>query len=203
MDRQTLKITREEQILFTLNDLGFATRSQLQRIHDLGGDRNARRVLNNMSAYLNSFQDRENVYYLNKKGAERIGSDKILTRNQKYQHTLMRNELYIHLGQPNTWKPEVTINVPDKIKIRMDACFNDDRNIPVFVEIDNLQKMIENHKKLEHYKQLKDLKVLQKKYGVFPLIVWLTTTKLRRDKIYKISKEYGLKTDIFLKDELL
>ncbi|PEI87275.1 hypothetical protein CN679_22635 [Bacillus pseudomycoides] len=60
----------------SLKKLGFLSRKQIQVLHDLGGDRNASRVMKDLEEYVSSFRDSEKVYYLNKEGRERIGSNR-------------------------------------------------------------------------------------------------------------------------------
>lgn len=198
MNRQLLKTLRQEKILSSLDKLGFASRSQLQKLHDLGGDRNACRVMADLSEYVNHFRDIENIYYLNKKGAERVGAEKVLTKSQNYTHTLMRNDLYINLNMPTQWRNERIIEIPGKLKIIADAHFTVN-GIPYLAEIDNTQDMVNNRKKIENYKKLKE--VWSDKYGKFPTIIWVTKSEVRKTKILKHSQ--GLNTRVYLHKDLL
>ncbi|GAF63628.1 hypothetical protein BTS2_0519 [Bacillus sp. TS-2] len=180
---------RTEQILLSLDKLDFLSRSQLQRMHNLKSDRNACKVLNNMSQYLNHFRDHENIFYLSKKGREKIGSNKVRYRNPQTTHTLMRNDLYIYNGQPNYWNNEMAITVGN-FKIIPDAIYSKkvlDKNRYVLVEIDHSQKMVNNIKKLKRYKELKDFNAFQEQHGYFPIIQWLTTTEHRKKELLKHS----------------
>lgn len=198
LNRRQMKEARQEAILSSLGRLGFASRSQLQRIHNLGGDRNACRVLSDLIDYVNWFRDGENIYYLNKRGADRIGADRVLSRNQNYRHTLMRNDLYIWLGQPADWKNEQIVEVPGRFKIVVDAFFRDENGRPYFVEIDREQKMFENRRKIETYKRLKEIGALQKRFGNFPRLIWVTMSEVRRQKLAKWCDEAVLKADVYL-----
>ncbi|PEJ62788.1 hypothetical protein CN680_30005, partial [Bacillus pseudomycoides] len=71
MQKLAIKETRTDNILSSLKRLGFLTRKQIQVLHNLGGDRNASRVMKELSEYVSRFRDSENVYYLNKEGRER------------------------------------------------------------------------------------------------------------------------------------
>lgn len=68
---QAAKMVREEAILSSLMKLDYLSRSQIQRLHSLSGDRNARLILAAMAPYLSRCRSStsENVYYLNKLGA--------------------------------------------------------------------------------------------------------------------------------------
>lgn len=102
---------RQEEILYSLDKLGFATRSQIQTLHDLGSTRNANRILKDMSKYLNSFRVTENIYYLNKEGLDFLGLDKQpLNKNMQIEHHLMKNDMYIYFGLPDDWETERPIH---------------------------------------------------------------------------------------------
>ena len=70
MNHQKMKQkSRQIEILSSLIKLEFATRRQLQAIHNLGSIRNANRILKDLRSYVHvTFHNREHVYYLNKKG---------------------------------------------------------------------------------------------------------------------------------------
>src|SRR5690625_5486334 len=91
---------REKKILYHLKRLNFAKRKQLQVIENLGGDRNAQRVLKRMEKdrTLLSVRHEQKIYYLSNRGKERIGSNQSRLKRNKIKHTLMRNDLYIKLG---------------------------------------------------------------------------------------------------------
>lgn len=63
------KEKRIEEILLSLKKCDFLTREQLQKMHGLGGDRNAQRILSDMAEYVNFFfEDKRKIYYLNAVG---------------------------------------------------------------------------------------------------------------------------------------
>ena len=90
------RIERQEQILHSLDRFGFLSRSHLQKLHRLGGDRNAQKVLKRMEEYLYSFREDGYgaVYYLNKVGRQMIGSNKVVKRTLQVRHALMRNDFF-------------------------------------------------------------------------------------------------------------
>jgi Replication-relaxation len=177
---------REEQILLSLDKHGFLTRSQLQRLHSLGTSRNASRIMKNMGEYLNSFRENENVFYLNKRGRERIGSSTIRTRTLQIHHILMRNELYLFFKQPGYWQPEIPVAVGD-LKLIPDVLFATDQYY--FAEIDHTQKMIVNQHKIQKYKELKKTNAFQERYKHFPKLIWITTTEHRKKQLKNLCKE--------------
>lgn len=69
MNIQThIKLNRQMMILTSIRKLKFATRRHLMAIHDLGGIRNANRILKDLSTFVNStVYKKEYVYYLNKR----------------------------------------------------------------------------------------------------------------------------------------
>lgn len=155
------------------------TRRQLQTIHNLKGDRNANRVLNDMGEHLHSFRHGlENVYYLSKTGRERIKCDVIRKKTPQIQHYLLRNQLWIHLKYPSTWRNEVRIKAKD-ISIVSDAIFKNGK-ANVFVEVDISQAMAVNKKKIDKYRKIRDLT------GQDFLLVWVTELESRRSKLMEL-----------------
>ncbi|WP_306474573.1 replication-relaxation family protein [Bacillus pseudomycoides] len=185
-----MKETRTDNILSSLKRLGFLTRKQIQVLHDLGGDRNASRVMKELSEYVSSFRDSENVYYLNKEGRERIGCKKILKRSNQFRHYIMRNDIYIAYECPGTWKQEVKMNVKGVVSIIADALFNVGGRYHI-VEIDHEQKMSANRVKMQKYRKLIDCKVFDKP----PRFIWYTCTEYRRKQVQKLCE--GLDCNIF------
>jgi len=169
------------------------TRSQLQKVHNLKGDRNANRILNDMNEYLCSFRHEiEKVYYLSKEGRDRIKCDVIRKKTPNIQHFLLRNQLWIHLKCPSTWENEIKISVGD-ISIVCDAKYLDG-NIPVFIEIDVSQPISVNKKKIEKYKKIQEL--TQQPFR----LVWLTELESRRPKLNALCS--GLKSRVFTLNEI-
>lgn len=197
---QLKKMEREQAILKTLKLLEFATRSQLQSIHHLGTNRNASRVLNNMSQYLNSFLDKEYVYYLNKAGREMVGSNKVLTKSMNYQHTLMRNDIYIHFGMPTEWRNEYPIR-SSKGNFITDAVFRVDGK-HYFLEVDRCQKMKVNLQKLQSYFSFQETGLWQRSNnGEFPTLIFYTLTDTRKNQLQEVNPGLDLLT--FTKKDLL
>ena len=161
----------------SLKKLDYLSRSQLQRIHRLGGDRNARRVIQNMSHYLCSFREGENIYYLNQEGRERVSSKKVRKKTLQARHFLMRNDVYIAYNQPATWKNEVRIKAGDDLVLIADAMFERSGRY-YFVEVDHTQKMNQNRSKIEKYKKIKQ-------NNDFTLI-WITLTEYRRKQLISL-----------------
>jgi hypothetical protein len=177
MERNLKQQQREELILLSLKKLDYLSRSQIQKMHRLGSDRNARKVLQQMEPYLCYLREGEKVYYLNKEGRERVQCKKICKKNVQVQHYLMRNEAYIAFGQPSTWKNEVKFGLKDVAVIIADAVFQKD-GIYHAVEIDHTQKMTKNNAKIEKYRRL--MKETQFK------LIWVTTTEYRRKQLVKL-----------------
>lgn len=175
--------------------MGFASTSQIQQAHSLGSRRNACRILNDMSPYLNVFRDKENIYYLNKKGANRIGLSYTKDKTMQYKHYLLRNDLYLHYNMPDTWENEVPIRV-GLLQAVADAAFEKDDKL-YFVEVDNMQKMNENEKKIERYKRMKDTGKIQEKLGYFPILVWVTQSEVRKKKLIALCNNQLLKSYVF------
>ncbi|MDQ0268851.1 replication-relaxation family protein [Cytobacillus purgationiresistens] len=188
------KEQRHENILLSLKKLGFLSRSQIQKLHRLGGTRNANRVLKALSDYLNVVRLNENIYYLNAEGRQRVGSTKVLKKTHQITHHLMRNSLYLSYGCPSTWKSEIKLSVKDEVTVIADAVFTMANTFHI-IEVDNEQKMSMNKVKIEKYKRLIELKVFEKQ----PKFIWITTTDYRKKQLLALSD--GLQTRIYLANE--
>lgn len=175
---------REESILLSLKKLDYLSRSQLQRLHDLSGDRNARKVLDNMKQFIACFrgENRENIYHLNKTGRERVGSEVIRQKTNQAGHYLMRADAYIHYAGNEDWRNELKFSVSDVVTVIPDAYFRFNQKRQ-FLEIDHLQHMNKNREKIERYKKLRDTGVLQKKIGYYPRLIWVTLTESRKEQL--------------------
>jgi hypothetical protein len=183
---------REEQILLSLAKLDYLSRSQLQKLHDLGGNRNASRILKDLDEHLSHFRQGENIYYLNQSGMDRIGWDKQPRKKRlEAKHYLMRNDLYIAMNQPLSWKNEIKFHIPDIVTVIADAVFEKDGVLHI-VEIDHTQQMVENRKKIEKYKAIRQYKDFK--------MIWVTTTTYRKKQLSKGCQ--GLRFKIYTSDEL-
>lgn len=191
---------RDEMILSSLRKLDYLSRSQLQKLHQLGGERNARRVMASLSDYLLSFRgdNRESIYYLNKAGRERVGAEKVRAKLSDANHYLMRNDAYLFF-RGNDWKNEMKFTIPGTVQVIPDAYFmlNGRRH---FLEVDHLQAMAKNKEKLEKYRKLKASNLLQERLRYFPTIIWVTLTETRKKQIESWSE--GLETKIYLWKEI-
>jgi hypothetical protein len=194
MDKKAAKQQRIENILLNLKRFDYLTRAQLQRIHNLKGERNANRVLNSMDEYLNKFRHgMEYVYCLNKAGRERVQCDVIRKKTPNIDHFLLRNQLWIHLKYPSTWENEIRINVGDQ-SIVCDAKFMAKGGIPVFVEADVTQPMIKNKQKADRYRKIKAM-------SADPFhVVWITQLDSRRAKLNELME--GLTGRVYTLNEI-
>ncbi|WP_235822792.1 replication-relaxation family protein [Cytobacillus massiliigabonensis] len=186
------KQQRMEEILLSLKKCDFLSREQLQKIHKLGQDRNAQRVLSNMEEYLSHFlENRKKIYYLNAAGRELVQAEKKRTKNTQVNHYLMRNDLYIAKGKPSTWQNEVKITIND-ISLIADAAFISNK-LHHFIEIDFKQSMAKNIQKIKRYKKLST-------YNPQFALIWVTTTPYRKKKLQQLCE--GLKIQIYLWEDL-
>lgn len=175
--------------------MGFLSRSQIQKLHRLGGIRNTNRVLKDLSDYLNVVRLNENVYYLNAEGRQRVGATKVLKKTNQIMHHLMRNSIYISSGCPATWKSEIKLTVKNEVTVIADAIYSMS-NVFHIIEVDHQQKMNVNKDKIQKYKKLIELDVFEKA----PKFVWITTTEYKRKQLLSFSN--GLQVRIYLADEL-
>lgn len=148
--------------------------------------------MHDLSEYVSSFRDGENIYYLNKAGRERVNSKKIMKKSTQARHYIMRNSIYIAYGTPSTWKNEIKLGFKEvkNATVICDALFVKDKIYHV-VEVDHTQKMTKNKSKVDRYRKLIE-------YGLFdkpPKFIWITTTELRRKQIKELCK--GLDVQVF------
>jgi hypothetical protein len=142
----------------------------------------------------------ENVYYLNKKGREFVGCEKVVTKTIQYEHTLMRNDIYIHFGCPKMWQSEYVIPTPD-FTIKTDAVFSV-KGVQYFLEVDRAQKMTKNLNKLERYKEFKEMELWQKRNGGrFPVVLFYTMKESRKEQ-FKL-KNPGIELLVYTKKDLI
>ncbi|MEI5905621.1 replication-relaxation family protein [Bacillus spongiae] len=175
---------REEAILLSLKKLNYLSRSQIQRLHRLGSDRNARIVLKSMTEYLSYTREGEKVYYLNKEGRDRVQAQKVCKKTIQIHHYLMRNEAFIALGQPATWKNEVKFGMKGVGSIVADAVFQRG-DLYTAIEIDYSQKMTINKSKVETYRAL----MRKNRFN----LIWVTTTEYRRKQLAKLCEGMSVK----------
>lgn len=184
-------MNREEQIMLCLDRFNFATRKQLQIMMQLGGDRNAQRILSRMAkdGHIKFIRAESNIYYLTNKGKERIGKAGSDLGRSQIDHHLMRVDAYIKLGMPTDWINEQAIAVGED-KIIADAMYKKN-GVYHFVEIDNTQTLRTNADKLKKYKIVS--KGIVEDFFTWPIIVWHTTSDLRKVKLEELCKQEGLK----------
>lgn len=174
--------------MLSLKKLDYLNRDQLSKIHRLGKVRNTNRILKDLSPYLSCFRDEySTIYYLNKEGREYVNSNKIRKKNSFVGHVIMRNDFYIYMGYPSDWKNEVKIK-DGEFQVICDAWFRRNDRYH-FLEVDCTQKMKENRKKVEQYKGLLRNGAIEKHFGYFPRLIWLTTTELRRKQLTELCKD--------------
>ncbi|WP_175074674.1 replication-relaxation family protein [Terribacillus sp. AE2B 122] len=187
---------REEKILSTLDSLGFATRKQLQLIEQLGGDRNAHRILKEMEQdkLIGSQRTEQKVYYVAARGRDAIGSTKDELRTGKMKHTLMRNEMYIKLGMPGDWRNEVPVTWGQN-KLIPDAMYHLKGEVH-FVEVDNTQPMRSNYEKIKRYSELSRLIFESQKH--LPTLIWCTISASRKAKLEESCKKAAVKCKVIM-----
>lgn len=199
MNIQThIKLNRQMMILTSIRKLKFATRRHLMAIHDLGGIRNANRILKDLSTFVNStVYKKEYVYYLNKKGRALFDDTEKIAPTIRLAHSLMRNEAWLYLFCPDDWQIETPIRykIDDKKKtIIPDVKFRDEEGILNAVEIDRTQMMNINSEKMKRYGEFTTY--YKNKYnGKVPIIHFFTVTEHRQ----KTLEKFAMNHDVFIK----
>lgn len=189
------RMMRDEKILSRLDDLTYATREQLQILENLGGERNAQRIMQRLEKekYVSSVRYEKKIYYLSKKGQRLIGTEKELKRSM-IRHTIMRNDLYIKLGIPGDWRKEVKLEINGKPHLISDAMFTKN-GIYHFVEIDNQQTMKNNADKIRKYKEL--FRIIFNQFGHHPVLIWYTVSDVRKVKLEKMCQKHQIKHKVY------
>lgn len=177
-------------------DLTYATREQLQKIEQLGGDRNARRILLEMERgqLISSVRREKKIYFLTNRGSDRVCRTKTRLKKSQITHTLMRNDLYIQLGMPSSWKKEIPIRKNEEIIIIPDAMFKKNNKF-YFVEIDNKQSMRTNNDKIKKYKVLSEL--IYNQFQHYPTLIWYTLSDIRKKRLRETCEKEGIKNIIY------
>ena len=190
------KNLRHEQIMLTLDKLNYATRKQLQIINNLGGTRNAQRILQRMEkeGLIKSERLEMKIYYLSEKGKRQIGSGKGDLKKTQIIHNLLRNDLYIKLGMPKDWKKETPITLNGKLLLIADARFTHN-GINHFVEIDNKQSMKKNEEKILKYKKV--FPIIFQQFGHHPVLIWCTMSEIRKMKLEKMCQKHQIKHKVY------
>lgn len=198
------KQQRQMEILSTIRTLQFATRRHLMSVHDLGGIRNANRVLKELEGFTSVYIYRkEHVYYLNKKGRGLFGDEKKITPTSRISHALMRNEAWLWLQCPDTWQIEPIVGYTfshEKKRIMPDASFVDSQNALHMVEIDRTQDMKKNEDKLKRYGEYAQL--YKQKYNKVPIVHFFTISSYRKDRLEKLATKYNVYTQTYLVQEV-
>lgn len=175
-------------------------------IHDLKGYRNACRVVQNLGPYVHqSYYDKEKIIYLNKDGREVIASTKEESKRGNVEHTLFRNDVYIHFDCPINWQAEYTLeasvmpqrmdgimvlglSVAEKKKVVADAVFKRNGYFNI-IEIDNERKMVDNKRKIQIYRE-----ILPAFKEEVPCLYFFTKTEHRKRKLLEWMK--GMRGDV-------
>lgn len=194
MTPQEQRRQRDEKIMLALDKLTYATRQQLQVIQKLGGDRNAHRLLHRLEKdkLVSSIRTEKKIYFLSSKGQQYVGSNKELKRSW-ITHTLMRNDLYIKLGMPDSWRIEVPVKLGDT-QIIADAAFKVKGEFH-FVEIDNEQTMRNNQDKIKKYRII--FKAMYQQFQYHPTLIWYTFSDLRKEKLAEECNRAGIKYKVY------
>lgn len=199
--QEHIKLNRQMTILTSIRKLKFATRRHLMAIHDMGGIRNANRILKDLSPYVNKVvHQKEHVYYLNKNGRELFDDTEKIVPNSRLAHSLMRNEAWLYLFCPDDWRIEEPIRykINDKKQtIIPDVKFKGEEGILNAVEIDRTQMMNVNSEKMSRYKEF--TYYYKNKYnGKVPVIHFFTLTEYRQKKLEQLAAKYDIYVKVYV-----
>lgn len=195
---------RQEKILSSLEILKYASREQIQQIHELGSARNALKVLGQLKEFLQVHNHGgKNIYYLSKAGRELVGMEEELKWTQQADHHIMRNDMYIYMGMPESWKVEESITFKPQLSNREHVLVPDAtfvrKGVYHFLEVDRTQSMVENKKKISQYQQLKPL--MKVELNQTPVLLFYTLTDLRRKKLTELCSSMEVDCEIYTKED--
>jgi hypothetical protein len=180
--------------LTILNLLGYMTTSQIQRYHNLGSVRNAQRILKDLSPYLCQVKLSENAHYLSKRGREWVEKPKTWVYTTHIEHHLLRSEMFVK-ENPLNWISEYKVDE----ELIADALYKRKNGQRVYLEIDRTQKMKNNAEKIEKYAEHK----ADYKKQEFPLVVFVTETEYRFNKLRGLLADHRLKSEVYMTKDLL
>lgn len=196
---------QKEQILLHLKKFDYLNIKQISVMVGLS-ESYIYKIMKQLNSYVRTFTDnRMTVYYLSKEGREFTRSEKVRRKLTTAQHYIMRTNLYIYLGQPESWKNEVRIKYTydkadpksRKIMVVADGHYVCSDNRHHIIEIDNEQKMHKNKIKIEKYRRLTEKGVFK---GI-PELIWVTTTEYRRKMLLELCT--GLDVKVLLRGDLI
>ncbi len=204
MLKQQQKMLRHESIISSLDNLSFANRRQLQLINDLGGDRNANRILSEMEKdkSIKSIRTEQKIYYVANRGKEKVGSNKQTKDKGQIIHTLMRNDMYIYLGMPKDWSPEQAIDFEidgEMNTLISDAVFTQKGEYH-FLEVDNSQTMRTNKDKIDKYKALSMM--IWENDNHTPTLIWYTVSQNRKIVLKEYCEKKAVKAKVYCVGEV-
>lgn len=210
------KQERIEQLLTTIDTLEMASIRQLQKIHGLGGYRNACRVVSHLKPYVHEVRTEQKVLYLNAEGRKLIGSTKEVSKTQLMDHTLYRNDVYVFFNCPYDWKTEVRLDASEafsdrdllfggitpikKKSVVSDAAFNRQGYFHI-IEVDHTRHMIDNQKKIDRYAEI--LPEIRKEKEMVPILHFFTVTEDRKKKLSDMMKKKGIANEVRTFQEIL
>lgn len=186
------------------------TIKQLRKVHDLGGYRNAAKVVNQLKPYIHEYRENEKIIYLNKSGRDLIGSTHEVKQSPYIQHILLTNEAYVYFNCPFDWRTECSLEreeklpkgftlnlgntaLKSKIKVVSDAIFTRNGYVHL-VEIDNTRGMPDNKKKIDQYAAMwKEIKHI---YNLQPILYVFTTSEIRKKKFEQWISKKGLRSQV-------
>ncbi|MBT2577465.1 replication-relaxation family protein [Bacillus sp. ISL-8] len=206
MHMQThIKMNRQMMILTSIRKLKFATRRHLMAIHDMGGIRNANRILKDLNPYVNStVYKKEHVYYLNKQGRALFDDTEKVVPTIRLAHSLMRNEAWLYLFCPDDWQIEAPIRykVNDHKKtIIPDVKYRDSDEILNAVEIDRTQMMNVNSEKMNKYGEF-TVYYKNKYNGKVPIVHFFTLTPYRQKTLEQFAVQQGVYAKVYVVSEV-
>ena len=207
---QTLE-EKKEQILLLLKKHDYLSIKHIRVLVGLG-ETYVYKVMAQLKPFVRVFTDEGlNVYYLSKEGRAFTASTKVRKRLTTAAHYLIRADAFIYMGKPQTWTNEMRITLPHddpspkgkpkKTIVVADAHYT--HRVPwlpemqhTLVEIDNVQKMSENQRKIDKYRVL----IAHNVFGGMPRLVWITTTAYRKARLLEMCE--GLDVRIYLREDL-
>lgn len=197
------KQERQMKILCLIKRLRFATQRHLMCVIDMGGVRNANRILNEMKRYLSVYiYKKEKVYYLNREGRAMLDDAEKVVPSIRMGHHMMRNEAWLHCYCPDDWVIEKQLRYTKggkELYIMTDAAYTSERVLHC-VEVDRTQAMRKNEEKIKRYAEYGEL--YKRKTGKVLVVRFFTITSYRKERLEQLTDKYHVYAQVYLIPEV-
>jgi hypothetical protein len=94
------------------------------------------------------------------------------------------------------------VRIGDNVETQICDTLYKENGFLKILEVDLKQTMAINKEKIRAYAGILKRGTATKQLGYFPIVVWLTTTELRRKQLKSICKEFDLPAEVYTKEDI-